>query len=284
MRQPSRYGLVRRGFPGGCICVAALLALPGAVHAQTLDDKYWIEISGFWPDVDSDVQVANVNHPNIATKIDLESDLALADRKVVPAVQAGARFGHFVVAAEYYSLHRSGSRAIGRNITFDDVTYGVGATVGSEFNSDIYRLTVGYDIVKKDDFELGLALGGHITNFEVALNGQGTVNGTAVVSTEARRKSVLAPLPTVGAYGAVRLVPRLMLTGRVDWLQLKIDDYKGRLWNVQAELNYRLFKNVGIGVMYRYVDYRLDADKEKWTGSMSYRFNGPAAVLRIGFK
>jgi hypothetical protein len=284
MLQPFRYRLVRRGFPGCGICAAALLALPGTGHAQTLDDKYWIEISGFWPDVDSQVKVANVNHPNIATDIDLESDLSLADRKVVPAVQAGVRLGHFVIAGEYYSLHRSGSRIIGRNITFDDVTYGVGAQVGSEFNSDIYRLTVGYDIVKKDDVELGLALGGHITNFEVALRGQGLVDGATIVSTEARRKSVLAPLPTVGAYGAVRLVPRLMLTGRVDWLQLKIDDYKGRLWNFQAELNYRLFKNVGIGVMYRYVDYHLDANKEKWTGSMSYKFNGPAAVLRIGFK
>lgn len=279
MQMRARYGWVGRGLAGAGV----LLALPGAAHGQTLDDKYWIEISGFWPDVDSHVQVANVAHPNIATDIDLESDLDLADRKVVPAVQAGARFGRFVIGAEYYALHRQGSRSITRNITFDDVTYPVGATVSTEFNSDIYRLTVGYDIVKKKNLELGLALGGHITNFEVALSGTGTVSGSAVVTSEARKKSVLAPLPTVGAYGAVGLAPRLMLTARVDWLQLKIDDYKGRLWNVQAELNYRLFKNVGIGVMYRYVDYRLDATKPKWTGSMDYKFNGPAAVLRIGF-
>jgi hypothetical protein len=270
---------VRRG-----LSAAALIAVPGAAQAQTLDDKYWIEISGYWPDVDSHVQVANVAHPNIATDIDLESDLALADRKVVPAVQAGVQLGHFVIAAEYYSLRRSGSHTIGRNITFDDVTYPVGVTVGSEFNSDIYRLTVGYDIVREKNLKLGLALGGHITNFEVGINGQGTVEGNPVVTAEARKKSVLAPLPTIGAYGAVGIAPRLMLTARVDWLSLKIDDYKGRLWNVQAEINYRLLKNVGIGLMYRYVDYRLDADKEKWTGTMTYKFNGPAAVLRIGFK
>jgi hypothetical protein len=283
MQMRTRYGWVRQGFSGAG-CAAALLVLPGVARGQTLDDKYWIEISGYWPDVDSHVEVASVNHPNIATDIDLESDLDLSDRKVVPTVQAGVRLGRFVIGAEYYALRRSGSRSIARDITFDDVTYPVGATVGSEFNSDIYRLTIGYDIVRKKNLELGLALGGHITNFEVALNGQGTVAGSAVFSSEARRKSVLAPLPTVGAYGAVGIAPRLMLTARVDWLQLKIDDYKGRLWNVQAELNYRLFKNVGIGVMYRYVDYRLDATKPNWTGSMTYKFNGPAAVLRIGFR
>ncbi|MEP9357137.1 hypothetical protein [Sphingomonas sp. KR3-1] len=264
---------------GGC-CAAML---PGTAQAQTLDDKYWIEVSGFWPDVDSDVAVNNVAHPNIATDIDLESDLDLSDRKVLPAVSAGVRLGRFVIGAEYYSLRRSGDHAITRDITFDDVTYPVGVTVSSEFNSDIYRLTVGYDIVRKKNLELGLALGGHITNFEVGLSGQGTVAGSTVVTGEARKKSVLAPLPTIGAYGALGIAPRLMLTARADWLSIKIDDYKGRLWNVQAELNYRLFRNVGIGVMYRYVDYRLDADKEKWNGSVRYRFNGPAAVLRIGF-
>lgn len=268
----------------GGLLATTLVALPGVAQGQTLDDKYWIEISGFWPDVDSHVQVANVAHPNIATDIDLESDLDLADRKVVPAVQAGVRLGHFVIGAEYYALRRSSSHTIGRDITFDDATYPVGVIVGSEFNSDIYRLTVGYDIVRKKNLELGLALGGHITQFEVGLNGQAIVQGSPVFTSEARKKSVLAPLPTIGAYGAVEIAPRLMLTGRADWLSLKIDDYKGRLWNVQAELNYRLFKNVGLGVMYRYVDYRLDADKEKWTGVMTYKFNGPAAVLRIGFQ
>ncbi|NYT39694.1 hypothetical protein HZY97_02905 [Sphingomonas sp. R-74633] len=283
MQMRTRYGWVRQGLSGAG-CAAALLVLPGVAHGQTLDDKYWIEISGYWPDVDSKVQVANVAHPNIATEIDLESDLDLSDRKVLPAVNAGVRLGHFVLAAEYYSLRRSNSHAIERDLTFDDVTYPVGATVSSEFNSDIYRFTVGYDIVKQENVEFGLALGAHVTNFEVGLSGQATVSGSPVLTTEARKKSVLAPLPTLGAYGAVKLVPRLMLSGRVDWLSVKIDDYKGRLWNVQAEINYRIFKNVGIGVMYRYVDYRLDADKEKWTGSMTYRFSGPAAVLRIGFK
>jgi len=267
---------------GGC-CVAALVALPGAASAQSLGDKYWIEVDGFWPDVDSKVQVANVNRPNIATNIDLESDLDLSDRKVLPAVNVGAKFGRIVVAADYYSLHRSGSRTIGRTIDFDDVTFPVGVTVGSEFNTDIYRLTVGYNFINKPNAELGLAIGGHITDFEVALTGQATVAGATVLSTENRKKSVLAPLPTIGAYGDVEVVPRLMLSGRVDWLSLSIGDYKGRLWNAQGTISYRIFKNVSLGVAYRYVDYRLDVHKPKWTGSMTYGFKGPVLTLRAGF-
>jgi hypothetical protein len=260
-----------------------LLATAMPARAQALDDKYWIEIAGYWPDVDSHVRVQSKTFPNVATDIDLESDLDLADRKTLPAIGAGVRLGsHFVIGAEYYALKREGSRSIQRDLVFDDVTYPVGASVSSGFESDIYRLTVGYDFVRNDKFALGAAIGAHITNFDVSLSGQANV-GNAGVSTEVRRKEVLAPLPTVGLFGSAKLLPRLTLNGRVDFLQLKIDDYKGRLINAQAALTYRFVKNVGLGIMYRYVDYRLDADKERWEGRLSYRFSGPSVFLQVGF-
>jgi len=234
--------------------------------------------------VNSTAQVQNVAYPAIATRIDPESDLDLSDRKVLPAIDAGVRVGHFVIGAEFYALDRSAQQSVSRTITFDDATYPVGAAVNSTLDTSIYRLTIGYDLVRQPDLELGLALGAHITKFKLELSGQGTVAGAAVRSTEARRRSVLAPLPTIGAYGAVELAPRLMLAGRVDWLGLTVEGYHGRLWNMQAELDYRAFKNVGLGVMYRYVDYRLGVDKDQWTGRVAYRFNGPALVLRLGFR
>jgi len=257
--------------------------VPSAAQAQSLGYKYWIEVDGFWPDVDTAVQVANVNRPNIGTKIDLESDLDLSDRKVLPAVNAGARFGRIVVTGDYYRLHRAGSRTASRTIDFDDLTFPVGATVGSEFNTDIYRLTIGYNFINKPDAELGVALGGHVTDFEVLLTGQAQVAGTPGLTSQTRRKSALAPLPTIGAYGDVEVVPRLMFSGRVDWLSLSIDDYKGELWNAQAMISYRVFENIVIGAAYRYVDYRLDVEKPKWTGRVTYDFKGPVLVLRAGF-
>jgi len=274
---------IRKSLPGAA-CAMGLAMIPGAAQAQSLGDKYWVELSGFWPDVNSTVQVSSKEHPNIGTKVDLESDLALADRKVLPAVNAGARFGHWVIGAEYYSLHREGGRSITRDIVFDDATYHAGASINAGFDSDIYRLTIGYNIIQRENAELGVALGGHVTDFDVFLNGEATVDGNPVAQTRNRAHSVLAPLPTIGAYGGVEIMPRLMLGGRVDWLSLKVGDYKGRLWNAQIQANYRVWKSVELGLMYRYVDYKLDVEKERWLGTMTYRFNGPALVLRVGFK
>lgn len=264
-------------------CAVAVALSPTAARAQSLGDKYWVEVSAYWPDVDSKAQVASTNHPDIATSIDLESDLHLSDRAVLPAVNAGVQLGRFVLGADFYSLHRSASRMASRDINFDDVTYPVGAAIDTRFDSDIYRLTIGYDLIQRKNAELGVAIGGHVTDFKIELTGRGAIEGTTVIASHSRRKSVLAPLPTIGAFGAVEVAPRLTLGGRVDWLQLSVGDYDGRLWNAHAELSYRVHRNIALGVMYRYVDYRLDIHKPDWTGRMTYRFKGPALVVRAGF-
>lgn len=90
-------------------------------------------------------------------------------------------------------------------------------------------------------------------------------------------------MPTLGLYGAYQVAPRLLVGGRVDYLSLKVSDYDGRLINAEARLSYRVFDNVGAGVMYRYVDYNLDIEKERWNGEIAYKFKGPALFLQAGF-
>jgi hypothetical protein len=261
---------------------AAFVAFASSAHAQNIEDRYWLEAQAFWPDIDTTVQVEG-SGGLIGTEIDLESDLKLKDRKSLPAFFAGARFGdHWSVIGEYYALNRSASASATRDITFDDVTFPAGATISSEFDTDVYRLAVGYSFIRNDKADLGVALGLHATQFSVALEGQGHV-GSAAVQTQNRKRDALAPLPTVGLYGAYQATPRLSLGGRVDYLSLKVSDYDGRLINAEARASYRLFKNVGIGVMYRYVDYELDIEKDRWNGEVAYQFKGPAVFLQAAF-
>lgn len=261
---------------GGIAC-----ALPA--QAQTLEDEFWLQASAYRPDVDTHVEIASKQFPNIATDVDFESDLDLADRDTVPAFYAGWRISkHFQVAAEYYALDREGSATTSRDISFDGVTYPASGTLSSAFNTQIYRLTLGYVFVRRPNFELGGALGLHATNFEVSISGQGSVGGAAA-STETRRKDLLAPLPTLGLFASFEPARGLTLGGRVDYLSLKVGQYDGRLINAQATLSYRFVRNVGIGVMYRYVDYRIDVDKPQWTGRVAYKFKGPALFLEVGF-
>jgi len=260
---------------------AALLAAPAS--AQGLDDKFWVELGFYWPKVDTTVQVSSVTNSTVGTEIDFENDLNFGDGEALPSITAGARLTRrFRVVGEYYSLGRSAETTLARDIVFDDVTYPVSATVAGEFDSAIYRFSVGYSFIRKPNLELGGAIGLHATDFAVALEGQASTGG-APTQFEARRRELLAPLPTLGLYGRYEIAPRVELGGNADFLSLSYGDYDGRLINAQASVSYRVLKNVGVGVMYRYVDYRLDVEKDDWVGRLTYDFSGPAVFLLAGF-
>lgn len=258
----------------------ALSATPAA--AQALNDKYWIEVSAYFPKANTTVNVSRPGLPG--TEIDMESDLDLDDSETLPAIYAGARLGkRWMVAGEYYGLDRSGSRSVERDINFDGATFPVGVEVSSKMQSDIYRLTVGYAFIRTDRAELGAAIGLHATNFELSLQGD-TQTDIGVIRRQNHKRTFLAPMPTVGVFGTFEVTPKLVLTGRADYLSLDIGDYDGSILNAQAALAYRVTDMIEVGAAYRYVDYGLDVDKGRYTASIDYDFKGPALFIRASFR
>lgn len=254
---------------------------PAAASAQTVGDKAWIEGSWFLPKVSSEIQVSRTGSTTPGTEIDLESDLGLDDREGLPAISAGGRITrNIVVVADYYAIGRDATKTLDRTIVVEDVTYPVNASVTTGFDSDIYRLTVGYSFYHKDNVEIGGAIGLHATDFAVSISGTGSVGGGAPVGGTVRRQEFLAPLPTLGLYGSVEITEGLTLSGRIDYMSLKVGDFDGSLTNTQAALAYQLMDNVAIGAMYRLVDYRVDVEKPRFTGRFEYEFKGPAIFLR----
>ena len=267
----------------GATAIAGMAVYAAPASAQALDDKYWIQVSGFLANVDTDAQVSRASTPTNGTQIDLEDDLGLDDNALLPAIYAGAKLGGgFVITAEYFSLGRDSTGTINRNITIEDVTYPVNGSVTAGFDSDIYRFTIGYSFVRNDTVEVGAAIGLHATDIGFSLSGQGSAGG-APVSSQVRRKDVLAPLPTVGLYTAFEVAPQVTINARADYLKLGIGDYDGSVLNAQASVSYRVADNFGIGVGYRYVDYDLDVTKPDYVASFDYKFWGPSIFLEAGF-
>lgn len=270
-----RAGLV------GAACM--VFGLPATVSAQTLDNNYWLSVMAFFPRVDTDVRVAAAKQADIGTAIDFESDLALDKDEILPSLTMGARFGRAIAGADFYKLNRKGTVNLGRDISFDGVVYPANVQVRSGFDSQIYRFTVGYAFVQIPSVELGAAVGAHVTRFAMSIAGNARVGTRGTPDVQERRRDVLAPLPTLGAFVTWKVAPRVELNGRFDWLSLKIDDYNGRLLNTRVGVNYAVAKNLALGVAYRYVDYRLGIDKLVWNGQVRYKLYGPALLLQASF-
>jgi hypothetical protein len=273
---------MKRYHSAPALCAFLIVAAAGAARAQSLDDAAWIELGGFWADVDSTGEFRLPDQPS-GVSFDFEQDLGLDDRQTLFSVNAGARaFGRVIFAADYYKLDRESSIELGRDIQFEDVTFPVAAEIDSGFDSDIYRLTVGYSLIHNGRFEFGPAIGLHATSFDIFVAGEARLGETEVAQA-VRRRDFLAPLPTVGLYGTWQPTPRITANARIDYMSLGIDDYDGGVTNVQAGVSYAVTRNFDVGVQYRFVDYDLVIEKDSWTGDLDYTFQGPVVFLRASF-
>jgi hypothetical protein len=182
---------------------------------------------------------------------------------------------------EYYELKRSATRTIDRDIEWGDVTFPASAQISSQFDSTVYRLTGGYSFYRTPVAEAGAAFGLHVTDFTLGLSGQGT--GPAGTGFQSEQRDQLVPLPTLGAYGSFKLSEQWILRGRVDFLSLEYENYDGSLVNWLAAISWRPARNWGLGLGYRYVDYKLESTEPDFRGEVNYRFKGPTFYVEAAF-
>ncbi|MCX9157353.1 porin family protein [Niveibacterium sp. 24ML] len=268
-----------------CAVVVALLfgALSGAALAETSNDRYWAQLSGYWASISSSARLDFPGTKIPGTSLELEDELGLSDRDVLPAIQIGGRISqNWRMEFEYYSLERNGTRSIDRQINWGDLSFPASASVTTNFETTIYRVSAGYSFYKTPQAEAGLVFGLHMTDFVIALSGQASVGGNAA-SFQSESKDQLVPLPTLGLYGGYAINDKFNLRARLDYFSLNYDDYDGSLMALSAAVDWRFHKNFAAGIGYRYVDYGLEATKDSFHGEVQYSFSGPTLFLETAF-
>ena len=261
--------------------VSAALAAP-SVWAEGPQDRFWGQLEYFFPTITSTARLdfPNTNRPG--SVIRLEDELGLDERDGTPYLLLGTRLGdNWRIEFEYYRLERTATRNIGRVLEWGEVTFPVNAEISSRFDSSVYRLTGGYSFYRTPQAEFGGAFGLHVTDFTLGLSGQGT--GGAGLGFQREERDTLVPLPTLGLYGTYVVADQWHLRGRIDYLTLKHDHYDGELINFMAAVDWRFSQHAGIGLGYRYVDYKLESSKPRFHGEINYNFKGPTIYLSGAF-
>jgi opacity protein-like surface antigen len=267
--------------------IAAALTTCGIAHAadntDTLNQNVWLRLEAFRPNIQSNARIDRSQTGTAGTEIDFERDLGLSETKTLPTLLLGARFGgSWRAEFEYFHVSRDGSQTLGQILNVDDTTFPVSARVSTHFSSSVYRASIGYSFVKTPQAEFGAVLGAHVTKFDVSIEGDITAGGSSLAAQrEEQNKTV--PLPTIGLYGAFAFAPGWVTTGRVDLFKLKHGQYDGRLVNAQANLIYRVNQNIGVGLGYRYDDYKVSATRDDFRGFVDYKFRGPQVFVEAGF-
>ena len=260
-----------------------LVSLASPVAAQTADDyhpflsdKFNLGVGVFWPTIDLDLQV-NGSAPE--DEIDLDGALNFNDRVTSPAINFRWRFGEkWSLLGQYWSTSNDGKAVLTEDVSWEDVIFREGTSVGGGVGLDVVRAFVGrkFDLAPQHEFGIGLGL--HWMSLDTYMEGEIIINDD---TTDFHRAEATAefPLPDIGAWYMYSWSPKWVLLTHLDWLSASIGDYSGSLWDLEVGINYQAFKNIGFGFSYKAFVLDVDVYKDDWGGKLKFNQNGPTLSM-----
>ena len=274
------------------ISTAVLFVLAGPASAQSyadikgMDERFRLDLGGFFQKFDTTLRLDSAALGR-GTEINLEDDLGQDAHKTSFRASGYWRFGrHGRFDFGVLTFSRSASHTITRDIEFGDHVYHAGATLDSKFTATQVDASYAYSFVNTGEVELGAKLGLSAIFQSVKFDGSGFITGPGGSVSGNRAsddRSVVAPIPAIGAYGRFTLLPGLLLTGGVRGLPtVTISGYSGSMIDAGAFLDWYPWKNVGVGGGYSYwkITFTREADP---TVEINYTYSGPLVYVTFAF-
>lgn len=242
-------------------------------------ERYKISAGFYSPFSNTTIRVGT-DSGNAGTSIDLEKDLGFK-------TNTESFLGNFQwrissrsrLDLSYYYIRRNSSRTLERTIEFGDQTYEVNTSISSFFNTEIYRLSYGYAIISKPTYEIGALIGFHIIGADMGLNAKAN-------NQQIERNSdfgFTAPLPDFGIWGGYAISPRFSFNGEIDFLSVKINNFKGRILAYDATFTYMLAKHWNLTAGYTGLNVRVDVERDNRNGHFVWSYNGPSLMVTYVF-
>jgi hypothetical protein len=175
---------------------------------------------------------------------------------------------------EYFEITRDATRNLSQDIQWGDETFTAGTTVNSSFDFSDLRISAAYSFFKRQDKELGVGVGLHVASIK---------SGIQATGTGAEAADVTAPLPVLNVYGMFALTDKWAVNMRADWLSLSYGDYSGDVRNLELNVLYQPYDNIGFGVGVRSLIIDVDMDDTDWRGYARLAFQGPTAFVTTSF-
>ena len=218
-------------------------------------------------------------------EIDFDEAFKLNDSETTLFLNFEWRFSKnrkWKVGVEYFAIKNANKAELKEDIEFDNITFKEGTNIRGGFGINMYRIYFGRSFSRGLKHEFGAGLGVHALNTTAFIEGD-VLTSEGDLNFERRAVSALVPLPNIGLWYYYTPTTKLALVARVDWFGITIGDYSGGLWNVAPGIKYQIFKNVGLGIDYRYFIVNANVNKSDWNGSFDMTFNGPLFVVHANF-
>jgi len=261
------------------IVLAAGLVMPGTVKAEDEGygpgtDKWKFQLGGYFPSINSDMKV-KVNDTNI----DLEEKLGLDENDAIWRLDGYWRFAQkHRLKFGYYGFDREATHSLTEELIIDGEPWYVGALVKTDWTMDYYTFSYLYSFYQGEKWEIAGFLGAYWVRVKAALTlAAGLDNGVdppLVVGDRFESESFEGPLPLLGLSFDYYITPKWMATFRAGYFQLSIDEFKGRLLNLGANIEYQFTRMFGLGLGYDSFNLNVEAEEKGSFAEVDYNYHG----------
>ena len=240
----------------------------GTSSNKTYPDKFKIQLGSYFiRDTNTEVGI-NSTVGNIGTTIELERDLGTDDTASIPRINGYYRFNNkHRIEYSWYEVDRKGTKTTSIEFTVDGEVFAASSLVETEIKSKFYEIDYAYSFYRSPEVELSFMAGLNIIDYSVRLNNK--------TSGKNEMAEVTAPLPVFGLLMDYNITPRWLVHFRFETFYIEINDkIRGSLINGELGTEYRLLKNVGLGIgLNRYtVDAKIKSSK--YTGKITDIYRG----------
>jgi len=262
--------------------VSTGLILPGSAKAEEGygpgTDRFKINLGAYFPTVSTDIQVS-VGDDNI----DLEETLGLSEDETVGRLDGYWRFAKkHRLGFGYYRLNRDSSTYLSAPL---DIGGGdpwpAEALIATDLTLDFYQLNYMYSFYQGEKWEIGGTIGAYWVRAETTITLAAQIGECP--GPDCLQEGDLyeddtfeGPLPLIGLAFEYYITPKWMATLKGGYFQLTINDYKGRIANLGASVEYQFTKTFGLGLGYDGFAIKLEAEDANSNdfASLEYKYHG----------
>jgi len=249
----------------------AAFVLAGAVRVgaeeDVLPDTFMLRLGGYHAANADTIMRLDANQLPVGTYIDFHDTLGGDTTTTVFRMDGLYRFNDkHGIGISWYALRFTGSTVLGQDIDWGGHPITAGVQVDSKLNFDVYKINYQYSVYHNDKVELGASVGLHIMRISAGITANGKSQGD---------EAVTAPLPEIGLFADYKFTPRFSAFYNYQWFFINYQDkVKGGLQDFLFGLEYRVIRNVALGVAYNRFAVNLKAQQDTTTLYLNTNWNG----------
>ena len=259
-----------------CLLMYGFLSMPMLQAAENTEssadesypDRFKISLGSYFiQDTNTEVSV-NSSVGNIGTTINMERDLGTDDRLSVPRLDGYYRFNdkHRLDFA-WANVKREGTRTIALNIEIGDETFVASDVIASKVDTTFFKLAYAYSFYKSPKVELSLIAGLNLLDYSLVVDDK--------TSGRVETADVTLPLPVFGMSMDYTIAPRWLVHFKMETFYLEYDDkIRGSLIDAGLGLEYRVLKNMGLGIDFSRFALDAKVESSSYTGGVTDLYRG----------